>query len=480
VCSSHAPATRTLASLATVAPFPAHVIVLIAAAAAPVSWFGAIFNGYVTVFLLAIGAPELSTFQLAATALAVPLGLGLAYKVSNAPEVTIPPSGAAAALGAAATAVDTAPATTQASGTDGGSPEGEGGEGGEAGADGAMEWSVELSMVVTSVSCFGSIAVLCALWVALTGGRPGARAALPLGMALLPLTSLWARSLGNGAPFVTTTHAQVQRMVQLATSAPAAVAAAEGKGEWEGELAELRLSQLQKRARAGGCAPEAIDAASDADEPKAALIGLILRSRPRPRAAPAPAPAAGERLGAGAGADGREPVRVAIGADLGSGDGRLAMALARATASTGGGGGGPAPRLQLARVHGFESNYLLVLYSRARVRAAGLEQRVQIHWRSMWEVDLAALPGRLECVTSYQHSLVMPRLEQKLRRELPRGARVVSNAFRFPSWVPDKVLPRMGGADGAINGEVLLYVQREPGPVDDRGEVSDTATKKQA
>ena len=40
-------------------------------------------------------------------------------------------------------------------------------------------------------------------------------------------------------------------------------------------------------------------------------------------------------------------------------------------------------------VIGYETNYLLVLLSRARIRAAGLEERVRIHWVSMWDADLS-------------------------------------------------------------------------------------------
>ena len=64
-------------------------------------------------------------------------------------------------------------------------------------------------------------------------------------------------------------------------------------------------------------------------------------------------------------------------------------------------------------------------------------------------------PDDSDCITTYQHSIVMPRLETKLRAELAPGARVISNAFRFPSWQPARIMPRLDSVDG----EVLLYIQ---------------------
>ncbi len=104
-----------------------------------------------------------------------------------------------------------------------------------------------------------------------------------------------------------------------------------------------------------------------------------------------------------------------VGADLGSGDGRLVIALARAG---------------VAEVHGYEINWLLVQYSRARVAKAGLADRVTIHWQSMWDVNLS----HCDVVTMYQHTMVMSKLEAKLIKELKPTARIVSNSFRFPNW----------------------------------------------
>lgn len=104
-------------------------------------------------------------------------------------------------------------------------------------------------------------------------------------------------------------------------------------------------------------------------------------------------------------------------ADLGSGDGRVVIALAR----------------RGAEAHGFEVNPILVHLSRRNIRRAGLEGRAFIHWRSFWRADLSSF----DIVTVFQVSFVMGRLEAKVKRELPAGARIVSHYWRFPTLLPE-------------------------------------------
>lgn len=98
--------------------------------------------------------------------------------------------------------------------------------------------------------------------------------------------------------------------------------------------------------------------------------------------------------------------------DLGSGDGRVVMALARAG----------------AEAHGYEINPVLVLWSVTRILIAGLRGHAHIHWGSYWKKDLSSF----ELVTVYGTGNIMPRLREKLCRELPRHARIASNTFRIP------------------------------------------------
>lgn len=109
--------------------------------------------------------------------------------------------------------------------------------------------------------------------------------------------------------------------------------------------------------------------------------------------------------------------------DLGSGDGRVVMAFARAG----------------AEAHGYEINPLLVRHARQQIRAAGLTGTSFVHWKSLWRADVRAA----DVVTVFCVRHVMGRLERKLRRELKPGARVVSNGYRFPGWVMERVEDRV-------------------------------------
>lgn len=98
--------------------------------------------------------------------------------------------------------------------------------------------------------------------------------------------------------------------------------------------------------------------------------------------------------------------------DLGSGDGRIVMAAAR----------------KGAEAVGFEINPILVLISRWRIRRRKLSAKV--YWKSFWQADLSPF----DVVTVFGITKIMPGLEAKFRKELKRGACIVSYAFALPTW----------------------------------------------
>ncbi len=104
-----------------------------------------------------------------------------------------------------------------------------------------------------------------------------------------------------------------------------------------------------------------------------------------------------------------------IAVDLGSGDGRIVIAMALAGAK---------------ESHGYEINPWLVLWTKWQIRRYKLHGKAFAHWKSLWNVDLR----RFTVVALYILTHVMPELETKLKKDLPAGARVASNAFQFPTW----------------------------------------------
>jgi len=116
--------------------------------------------------------------------------------------------------------------------------------------------------------------------------------------------------------------------------------------------------------------------------------------------------------------------------DLGSGDGRIIIAAAKERG---------------CRAVGIEADPLRLLLTRLRIKAGGLEGRVEVLWGNFFKKDL----GGATVVTIYQTQDTNNRLREKLRRELGPGSRVVSYVFTFEDWQPAKVDDR---------SEVYLYV----------------------
>jgi len=103
-------------------------------------------------------------------------------------------------------------------------------------------------------------------------------------------------------------------------------------------------------------------------------------------------------------------------ADLGSGDGRIVVEFAR----------------RGFEAHGYEIDEDLIIESEAKILNQGLDDLAFIHWKSYWEEDLSPY----DIITIYGMSSIMGKLEEKLRNELVKGSRVVSNIFLFPNWKP--------------------------------------------
>ncbi|MBI4598713.1 class I SAM-dependent methyltransferase [Candidatus Uhrbacteria bacterium] len=106
--------------------------------------------------------------------------------------------------------------------------------------------------------------------------------------------------------------------------------------------------------------------------------------------------------------------------DLGSGDGRI---LFHAVASSG------------CQGVGYEIDPGLVRRAQAETTAKGLDEQLRFERKNFWHVPL----GNATVVFLYQLPRTMKGLKRKLCRELPVGARIVSNNFVFPGWEPERI-----------------------------------------
>jgi SAM-dependent methyltransferase len=106
--------------------------------------------------------------------------------------------------------------------------------------------------------------------------------------------------------------------------------------------------------------------------------------------------------------------------DLGSGDGRVAITAAGRYG---------------AKAVGFEIDPPLVTHSRRKIRAAGLEDRVEIREQDIRTVDLS--PASV--VTLYLCPEANLALKAACLSQLKPGSRVVSHYFGMVDWKPRRV-----------------------------------------
>lgn len=100
--------------------------------------------------------------------------------------------------------------------------------------------------------------------------------------------------------------------------------------------------------------------------------------------------------------------------DLGSGDGKLVIAFAQ----------------KGVRTTGVEIDQKLVRISKKNIEKQNLQHLTNIKKSSFWKTDLS----HYDIVVIYGMHHVMKRLKNKLEQELKPGARVITNAFKLPTW----------------------------------------------
>jgi cyclopropane fatty-acyl-phospholipid synthase-like methyltransferase len=118
--------------------------------------------------------------------------------------------------------------------------------------------------------------------------------------------------------------------------------------------------------------------------------------------------------------------------DLGSGDGRIVVLAAQKYG---------------ARGVGIEIEARLVEISRQVAREGDVDDRVAFVHGDLFAADLS----EASVVTLWLSETVNARLEEKLKRELKPGARVVSHQFPIGKWLPEKQI--------VVDGEdVFLWI----------------------
>lgn len=106
--------------------------------------------------------------------------------------------------------------------------------------------------------------------------------------------------------------------------------------------------------------------------------------------------------------------------DLGAGDGRLVIEAARRYG---------------AQAIGFEVSILPYLIGRLRLLRRPRSGSARLVWRDFFRWPL----HDANAVFCFLTPRAMVRLDQKFRRELKSGARVVSLAFALPNWQPVRI-----------------------------------------
>jgi SAM-dependent methyltransferase len=106
--------------------------------------------------------------------------------------------------------------------------------------------------------------------------------------------------------------------------------------------------------------------------------------------------------------------------DLGCGDGRIVVIAAREFG---------------ARATGFEIDPFRVLWGKLWIRLAGLSHRARVIWGNIYRVDV----HDADVVILFLSAKANFRLQERLKRQLKTGARIVSYYHSMWGWTPDEI-----------------------------------------
>ena len=104
--------------------------------------------------------------------------------------------------------------------------------------------------------------------------------------------------------------------------------------------------------------------------------------------------------------------------DLGSGSGKIVIEFAKKGIES----------------HGYEINPFLVWISRRKIKKLFLQDKAFIHRKNFMKENLS----NYDVVFIFQIWYIMSKLKRKLKKELKKGSRIISNTWKFPNWKPKK------------------------------------------
>lgn len=90
---------------------------------------------------------------------------------------------------------------------------------------------------------------------------------------------------------------------------------------------------------------------------------------------------------------------------------------------------------QKTHLTGFEINPILVGQSKYKIKKHKLSHLIDIEQKNFWKKRLT----RFNVIIIFQFGTYMQKLEDKIKRECHKGTIIISNHWKLPNMIPEKV-----------------------------------------
>ena len=121
--------------------------------------------------------------------------------------------------------------------------------------------------------------------------------------------------------------------------------------------------------------------------------------------------------------------------DLGSGDGTLLIKAVK--------------EYRFKKAYGIEINPVLVIWSKIKIRLAGVQEKIKIRQGNFLREDFK----KATLIFTYLLPNIQTKLERKFQKELAPGTRIIANTFPFPGLILKKKTPY------SSLGEKKIYIR---------------------
>jgi len=97
--------------------------------------------------------------------------------------------------------------------------------------------------------------------------------------------------------------------------------------------------------------------------------------------------------------------------------------------------------------------YFIIPFLQAKLSNFISKKKIKVFWQNFFKADLS----QADYIFCFLMTKEMERLKEKLKKELKPGAIIISHAFTFKDWQPERIIALNEAKHSALNNKIFIY-----------------------